>query len=260
MVNTEWLRLTAEELKKLSASGSIAIQPIGAIEQHGPHLPLGTDTIIAEAVAIEALERSNVPTIRLPTITVALSSEHLWAPGTLSFSVETLLLVLKDLGASLARAGIKRLVFLNGHGGNSALLRVACREIRVEHGILTFLAHPQLPRDQGGTTGLDSEFGFAIHAGAGETSLMLHIAPESVHLERGHAALPLWLNDYEYIGFGKEISFGWTSNDFDASGIIGDPTLASADHGKILFESAVERFTSVLDEVARFQFPIPGKN
>ncbi len=255
MKKTLWKNYSDLDLIDYLSRGAIAVQPIGAIEQHGPHLPLGTDTIIADAVAHETLVRSEVLSVGLPSISVALSSEHVWAPGTLSLSASTLLGMLDDLGSSLNRAGVKKIVFLNGHGGNSAILRVACREIRLKYGLLTFLAHPQLPRDQGGTTGLDDEHGFAIHAGAGETSLMLHIDQSCVNLERAQASLPLWLDSYNYLGFGKEVTFGWTSKDFGPSGVIGDPTLASADHGKVLFEGAVNRFAGVLDEVARFEFP-----
>ena len=255
MNNLVWSHQTSSDLNDLVTLGALAVQPIGAIEQHGPHLPLGTDSIIAQAVAVEALHRSPIMALLLPTISVGLSSEHLWAPGTLSFSPTTVLSVLLDTAESLMRARIRKLVFLNGHGGNSALLRVACREIKVKFGIQTFLAHPQLPRDQGGNSGLDDEHGFAIHAGAGETSLMLHIDPSTVKLDRATSNLPMWLDDYEHIGFGKDVTFGWTSDDFNPSGVIGDPTLASADHGKVLYEGAVERFVNVLDEVSRFAFP-----
>jgi len=117
--------------------GLVALAPIGSIEQHGPHLPVGTDTIIASAFAQAVCEaRPDLPLAMLPVQSVALSSEHIWAPGTLSLSPSSLLAVLDDLGASLARSKVRRLAFLNAHGGNSAILRVACREIRVKHGLL----------------------------------------------------------------------------------------------------------------------------
>lgn len=237
--------------------GVVAIQPIGAIEHHGPHLPLATDAIIAEAVGAAVVEaRPDLPLSLLPTISYGVSSEHTWAPGTISLSPVNLLGLLDDLGASLARARVPRLVFLNGHGGNSALLRVACREIRVRHGLLTFLMHPHLPVDQGSSHGgADPEEGFAIHGGAGETSMVLHLRPDLVDMNRAAPHLPRWLAEYRYIGFGGEVSFGWTSADVDASGVIGDPTLASAEQGKAAFEACVERMGDALGEVARFAFP-----
>jgi creatinine amidohydrolase len=238
--------------------GLVAVQPIGAIEHHGPHLPLATDAIIAEAVAEAVVSgRPDLPLALLPTLSYALSSEHLWAPGTISLSATTLLSVLDDVGASLARAGVPRLVFLNGHGGNSALLRVACREIRVRHGLLTFLAHPHVPVDQGGTSD-DAEEGFAVHGSAGETSMVQYLRPDLVDMERAVASLPRWLADYKYIGFGGEISFGWSSNDVMASGVIGDPTLASPERGKETFERCVERLGEAMAEIARFSYPADG--
>lgn len=236
--------------------GLVALQPIGSVEHHGPHLPLITDTLIAEAVA-EAVAASapDLPLAVLPALSYALSSEHLWAPGTISLGPRTLLDVLDDLGASLARAGVPRLVFLNGHGGNSALLRVACREIRVKHGLLTFLVHPSLPVDQGGRGRSDEEQGYAIHGSAGETSIVMHVRPDLVDLDRAERSLPTWLGAYDHIGFGGEVSFGWASSDVMPGGVIGDPTLASAEMGKVLFESAADRLAGVLREVARFSFP-----
>jgi creatinine amidohydrolase len=234
----------------------VAVQPIGSVEHHGPHLPLITDSLIAEAVAAAVVEsRPDLPLALLPVLSYALSSEHLWAPGTISLSPATLLGVLDDLGASLARAGVPRLVFLNGHGGNSALLRVACREIRVKHGLLTFLAHPHVPVDQGGSGDADLEQGFAVHGSAGETSMVMHLRPDLVDLSLAERSLPEWLSSFHHVGFGAEVSFGWTSQDVTPSGVIGDPTLATADAGKLAFESCVEHLGGAFEEIARFAYP-----
>ncbi|HWG72483.1 MAG TPA: creatininase family protein [Acidimicrobiales bacterium] len=240
--------------------GLVAIQPIGAIEHHGPHLPLVTDALIAGAVAEAVVDaRPDLPLTLLPTISYALSSEHLWAPGTITLSPSTLLGMLDDLGASLARAGVPRLVFLNGHGGNSALLRVACREIRVRHGLMTFLAHPHVPVDQGGHGAADAEEGFAVHGSAGETSMVMHLRPDLVSMDLAERSLPRWLADYQAVGFGGEVTFGWSSNDVMASGVIGDPTLASPEEGKEHFERCVERLGLAMEEIARFSYPGAGR-
>jgi creatinine amidohydrolase len=240
--------------------GMVAVQPIGAIEHHGPHLPVLTDALIAEAVAEAVVDaRRDLPLTILPTLSYALSSEHLWAPGTVTLSAATLLAVLDDVGASLARAGVPRLVFLNGHGGNSALLRVACREIRIRHGLLTFVVHPHLPVDQGGRSATDLEEGFAVHGSAAETSMVLHLRSDLVDMSLAAASLPRWLADYRYIGFGGEVSFGWSSNDVMASGVIGDPTLASASQGKEIFERCVERLGEAMEEISRFSYPAPDE-
>ncbi len=254
MASSCWIELTSNDVSD-RAGGVLAVQPIGAVEQHGPHLPLGTDSIVAESVATEAIARFSGSALLLPTIAVALSREHLWAPGTISLSPQTLLSLLDDVGQSLQSAGVNRLVFLNGHGGNSAILRVICRELRIQYGLMTFLAHPQLPLDQGGVAQDDTEMGFAVHAGRVETSIMLYLRPELVVLDRAARHVPEWLGDFEHIGFGKEVTFGWSSQDFGATGVIGDPTLATTDQGKLAFESAVNRFVEVLSEASIFAFP-----
>jgi creatinine amidohydrolase len=238
-----------------AAPGLVAIQPIGSVEHHGAHLPLITDTLVAQAVSEAVVEAApDLPLVLLPPLSYALSSEHLWAPGTISLGPDTLLRVLDDIGASLARAGISKLVFLNGHGGNSALLRVACRELRVRHGLLTFLAHPSLPVDQGGEARED-EKGYAIHGHTSETSIVMHLRPDLVDLSLAERSIPDWLDEYRQVGFGGDVVFGWTSEDIMAGGVIGDPTAASAEAGKILFEAAVDRLATAFAEITRFDFP-----
>lgn len=238
------------------AGSLMAVQPIGSVEHHGPHLPLITDALIADAVATAAAGVDPDLAIGvLPVLSYALSSEHLWAPGTISLSPTTLLSVLDDLGASLARAGIERLVFVNGHGGNSALLRVACRDIRVRHGLLTFLAHPHVPIDQGGSGRADAEGRFAVHGSAGETSMVLHLRPDLVRMDLAERSMPEWLESFRHVGFGSEVSFGWTSQDVMPGGVIGDPTTASAETGKVLFDGAVASLAEAMAEMAVFAFP-----
>lgn len=135
------------------------------------------------------------------------------------------------------------------------MLRVACREIRVRHGLLTFLAHPHVPVDQGGVADSDAEGGFAVHGSAGETSMVLHLRPDLVRMDLACRSIPDWLSHYRRVGFGSEVSFGWTSRDIMPSGVVGDPTLASADAGKVLFEASVARLAESMAEVAAFSFP-----
>ena len=128
-------------------------------------------------------------------------------------SATTLLAVLDDLGRCVATTPAQRLVFLNGHGGNSALVNVANRELRLHHGLMTFLAHPGLPADQGGSSPAD-ELGMGIHGGTDETSMMLHLAPELVDMTTAERQVPEHLADNRYVRFGGPVSFGWLSNDF----------------------------------------------
>ena len=145
---------------------SILVQPLGAIEQHGPHLPLSTDSVVATAVAEATVARvgDDLDVWLLPTLDYTKSNEHAWSAGTVWLSATTLLAVLDDLGRCIASTPARKLVFLNGHGGNSALVNVANRELRLAHGLMTFLAHPGVPPDQGGTSPA-AELGMGVHGG-----------------------------------------------------------------------------------------------
>jgi creatinine amidohydrolase len=237
---------------------SILVLPVGATEQHGPHLPFNTDAVIAESVAEATVSEVGdaVDAWLLPPLRYTKSNEHAWSGGTFWLSARTLLAVLEDLGRCVAATPAHRLVFLNGHGGNTALLNVACRELRLQFGLQTFLAHPSLPPDHGGSSPAE-ELGMGIHGGLDETSVMLHLRPDLVDLDAAFRNVPEALAENRYVGFGRPVSFGWLSNDFGPAGHIGDPTGATADRGKGLFEGAVRAFGEALAEVARFDFGRP---
>lgn len=234
---------------------SIVIQPLGAIEQHGPHLPLATDSIVATAVAeaVVAHAGEELDLWLLPTLQFTKSNEHAWSPGTVWLSAATLLSVIDDIARCVATTAAERLVFLNGHGGNSALLNVALREVRLNHGLRTFLTHPGMPADQGGASPVD-ELGMGVHGGTDETSLMLHLAPHLVDMSVAERRVPEKLAANRQVRFGGRISFGWLSNDFFPDGYIGDPTAASAERGAELFEGSVRNVCEGLREVADFDF------
>ena len=229
---------------------SILIQPVGSIEQHGPHLPFNTDLVIPERTAEELVDRygDELDLWLLPSLVYTRSGEHSWAAGTVWLSSHTLLTVLSELARSLSSLPARKLVFLNGHGGNSSLLNVACRDIRSEHGTQTFLMHPMVPPDQGGPSS-ESEGGMGIHAGYLETSLMMHLAPDLVASELPGPVLPESISDNVHVRFGGSVTFGWTSDDFSADGHIGDPTGASARVGQEVFESTVIHLSRALEEI-----------
>jgi len=250
-----FIDLTAPEIAALPAD-TVAVLPLGAVEQHGPHLPVSTDYVTAteasEAAVAAVAQAGTASAVLLPGLAYTKSDEHHWSPGTIWLSWDTLMRTLVDIGRSLQTSGITRLLFVNGHGGNSALGQVACREIRRRFGLRTFFAHLSMPVDQGGSGSASAEHGMGIHGGHGETSLMLHLRPELVHMALAVRRVPEGLREYELIGFGKPVSFGWTSDDFGPDGHIGDPTGATAEHGKVLFDGAVERLAAVIVEASRF--------
>jgi creatinine amidohydrolase len=252
--------LRAPEVAERLTASSVLIQPIAAVEQHGPHLPLATDLLVAQATvdAVAAERGEELDLWVLPPLAYGKSNEHAWAPGTIWLSATTLLAVLNDVGRSVSNLPTKRLAFVNGHGGNTQLLAVANRELRLNFGLMTFLLHPSVPRDSGGARPgdpeEDTEFGMGIHAGRDETSVVLHLRPELVDMTAAVNCVPEALAANAHVRFGGDVGFGWLANDLHPSGVIGDPTSATAQRGKALFESMVTNLGEGLAEVGRFRF------
>jgi creatinine amidohydrolase len=257
VTSRRFAELRAPDVARQISDRSILIQPLGAIEQHGPHLPFNTDLVIAERIAEMAVERigDELDVWLLPPLAYTKSNEHAWSAGTVWLSATTLLAVLDDIGRCVAMTAARKLVFFNGHGGNSALVGVANREIRLAHGLMTFLAHPGVPPDQGGTSAA-GESGMGIHGGADETSMMLHLRPELVDITVASRNVPDALAGNRYVRFGGPVGFGWLSNDFGPDGHIGDPTPATAERGRQLVDLAVDAFCAALAEIDRFELPI----
>ena len=260
MAGRRLAELSGNAVQQVLTPDSVIILPTGAIEHHGPHLPLATDALLAEALATAAVEQGVAEGLDLwllPTITYAKSDEHHWAPGTMWLSYDTLMSTLIDIGRSVAATPARRLVFMNGHGGNTALLQVANRELRRRFGLTTFSMPAGIQR--AGTGGAEpiagaDELGFGIHAGHGETSLVLHVRPDLVDLSLAQRHVPEHLAGLSYVGFNnKPVAFGWLSDDFGPSGVIGDPTRASAEAGAELFTASVAGSVAALHEIATFR-------
>jgi creatinine amidohydrolase len=251
-VSRLWTELRAPEFGELGPD-TIAVLPVGSAEQHGPHLPLNTDFVVADSLArdVVAAHGDKLGLLLLPSLAVSKSNEHAWSPGTLWLSAATLLTVLDEIARCVATTPARKLVFLNGHGGNSALLQVASRDVRLAYGLLTFVMHPWVPRHHGGTSPA-SELGMGIHAGLEETSVMLHLRPDLVRLELGKRSVPEHLASFERVRFGGAVSFGWLSDDFGTDGTLGDPTGATAEHGKQRYEAMIATAARSLAEIARF--------
>ncbi len=253
----EFVDLTGPGSVATLGPDSIVLLGLGAVEQHGAHLPVSTDYTVADATSAAVTAEAagaGLDIWRLPTLAFTKSDEHSWSSGTIWLSWDTLMRVLVDIGRSVAASPARRLVFLNGHGGNSALLQVACRELRREFGLRTFLMHPSVPIDQGGPDrgNVPDELGLGIHGGHTETSVMLHLRPDLVHMESAVRSVPENVARYAKVGFGKPVSFGWLSDDFGTDGTIGDPTGASAEAGKAHFEAGVAGCVDALHEIATF--------
>jgi creatinine amidohydrolase len=248
--------LRASEVPLRCSERSLLIQPIASIEQHGSHLPLATDLMVCEATseAVVAQRGDELDLWLLPSLAYGKSNEHAWAPGTIWLSAQTLLAVLDDLARSIMTTPARRLVFVNGHGGNTSLLDVAARDLHQKYpGLMTFLVHPSVPPDHGGA-GHPAEHGMGVHAGLQETALILHLRPDLVDMGSARANVPTYQLDYKYVGFGKPARVAWLANDFGPSGVVGDPTNATADLGREVFDAMVTRLGDTLAEIARFEF------
>lgn len=246
--------LSVAQVRERVSPGSVAVLPVGAVEQHGPHLPLITDALVAEAASAAAVDRygEELDLWLLPTLSYGRSVEHEWSPGTLSLSTGTFAAVLADLGRSVATSGIRRLVLVNGHGGNSSEIQTMLRDLRRAHGLMTFAVNAFPPPEEDPFAG--TEQGQGIHGGAGETSLMLHLRPDLVDLDAAATRLPRGLNDNKHVRFGGSVGFGWLSDDFGPDGYLGDPTQATADIGRRAFAAMTAQLGEQLAEIASFDF------
>jgi len=251
-------RLAWPELQRQAARrGSTVLWPFGACEQHGPQLPLGTDALFAERVAAAVLDRldPDLPIWRLPLQTLGFSPEHLGFAGTLSLPAELLIQLVVSIGGQLAAAGFERLVLLNAHGGQIALLEVAGRQLRARQPQLAVLPC-FLWRGPEGVAALipEPERSEGLHAGLAETSLMLHLEPAAVGPQRpvdGRAAPP------PPPGWSLEgaAPCSWLSEELSASGVIGSAQGASAQLGAALFEGLVSGWQRRLDALLRSDWP-----
>ena len=255
VVSRRYENLSGPEIAERVRPSSIVLLPIGAVEQHGPHLPLSVDHVIAHEAATAVVDRvgDEFDIWLLPTLSVSKSNEHAWSAGTLWLSSETMMSVLRDIGRSLATTGVERFVLLNAHGGNTTLLTTALRELRLQFGFKTFCVHPSLPPAYGGTS-TEDELGMGIHGGLNETSVFMHLRPGEARMEHARRWVPEALADNRHVRFGGSVSFGWLSNDFFDDGVIGDPTGASAELGAELFERAVTSICEQMAEIAAFDF------
>lgn len=260
-----WQDLTPQRIAQRAASGGVALLPLAAIEQHGEHLPLSTDLDIANGLVAAALPRvrADVPVCVLPPLAVGLSLEHTGFAGTLSLSPETALAVLGEMGDSVARAGFRRLVLFNSHGGNKALVDLAALKLRAAHGMLVVRANYFRFALPSGVLDAD-ELRHGLHGGALETSMMLHLVPHAVRREALGDFRSLGVNmaaDGCLLGPEGEAGFGWMAQDLHGSGATGNAQGASAALGARLVDHFAARLAQLIDEAHDFDLaqlkPVP---
>lgn len=248
MRRLDWADYRTTEYASIDPEKTIAILPTAAIEQHGPHLPVGVDTMIAEGMLAEL--RRQCPEeldIRiLPVQAVGKSNEHLFAKGTLTYTAETALRAWTEIGLSVSRAGVRKIVIVNSHGGNLDLVSILSRELRVQAGMLAIKCQWG---GFGAPEGLYSEreVKFGIHGGDRETSLMLHFRPETVDMSQARDFAST-AEDATIPPIGP-LSYGWVASDLGADGTVGEAHLATAEKGKATCEHQVAGFIDILRAV-----------
>ena len=255
-----WADVSTRDFAAAQASGlaarTVAVLPVAAVEQHGPHLPLSVDATLLQGVVAAALPQlpADLPVLFLPLQAIGLSTEHQSYPGTLTLSPATLIALWSELGACVARAGVKKLLLLNGHGGNVAAMDIVARELRQRHGLLTYSASwfslPLPDAVQGLFSAQEHRFG--IHGGEIETSMMLHLAPATVQMEEARH----WRSTsqdraaaHAILGNGRSAKMGWAIEDYHPAGAVGNAAAATAAKGQAVVQAAGQALAQLLSEL-----------
>ena len=255
MLSRFWADHSSRQIGMLDKDRLIAVLPVAAIEQHGPHLPVSVDQAILDGIigAVLPLLPAELCVLFLPTLPVGKSDEHSAFAGTLTFSAGTLMAMWSEIGDSLARAGVRKVVLLNSHGGQMAPMDIVVREMRRRHGMVAVAASwfaMGLP--EGVFSPQEERFG--IHAGDMETSVMLALHPELVQMERARDFAPLAARMAEgnrHLGLGPSGRLGWLAQDQHPSGACGNAANASAEKGRKVIAHAAAQIVTLLEEIDR---------
>jgi creatinine amidohydrolase len=256
-----WSDLTTRHFAQLAASQDIAqvvaVLPVAATEQHGPHLPVSVDTTLVDGVVNAALPHlpADLPILFLPTQQIGKSNEHIRFPGTLTLSAQTIISLWMDIGRSVARSGIKKLVLLNSHGGQASIMDIVARDLRTEHDLIVYSANwYNLPLGDA-VMGLfpAHEHRFGIHAGDIETSMMLALREKYVDMAQAqnfHSTSQDRAAQYPVLGNGSSAKLGWQMQDYNPQGAAGNAAAATAAKGQALIHAAGLQLANLLKEVS----------
>jgi creatinine amidohydrolase len=252
----DWTDIHWPDVPAADAARWIAVLPLAATEQHGPHLPLATDVMIADAymARVRELLPENIPATFLAVQPVGISTEHTDFPGTQTLSNEAALKSWMALGESVARAGVRKIVIVTSHGGNSAAMMLVAQDLRAQHGMLAVTTSWSR---FGAPQGLFSaeELRHGIHGGAVETSIMLaryreHVRTEAIADFRSNAIA--MEKEFRWLSTQRPAPFAWQTQDLHPSGAVGDATQASADKGERLIDHGARAFCELLEDVDNF--------
>jgi creatinine amidohydrolase len=255
-----WADLATTDFAALDLSRAIAVLPVAATEQHGPHLPLSVDTDLVNGVVQAALPHlpAELPALFLPTQTVGLSPEHARFAGTLTLKAETVIRLWTDIGESVAASGVKKLVLLNAHGGQVGVMDIVARDLRARLGMLVYSVswfnlplHDAQGRDVNALFS-PKEHRFGVHAGEVETSMILALRPDLVRMDRAqdfHSSAQDRAERFPILGNGKSAKLGWQMQDYNPQGAAGNAAAAKAEKGQALLDVSGRALAQLLTEI-----------
>ncbi len=255
-----WADLKTTDFARLDLTRCIAVLPVAAIEQHGPHLPLNVDRALVDGVIANALLHlpAEKPVLFLPTQSIGFSPEHARFAGTLTLKADTILRLWTELAESVAATGVKKLVLLNSHGGQVGLLDVVARDLRARLGMLVYSVNSfNLPLIDARGESVASQFSarehrFGIHAGEMETSMMLALRPDQVDMAKAqnfHSTSQDRAAQFSILGDGRSAKLGWQMQDYNPHGAVGNALAASAEKGQALLDAMGRSLAQLLSEI-----------
>ncbi|MFD0669358.1 creatininase family protein [Ramlibacter sp. MAHUQ-53] len=257
-----WSDLTTREFAQRQSSGvagrTVAVLPVAATEQHGPHLPVSVDQTLVDGIVAACLPHlpADLEALFLPTQAVGRSPEHIRFPGTLTLSAETLIRLWTEIGESVARAGVRKLVLLNSHGGQVSVMDIVARDLRTRCDLIVYSVNwYDLPLgDDINALFPPGEHRFGIHGGDIETSMMLALRAQHVDMTRAQDFRSTSQDraaTYAILGNGRSAKLGWQMQDYNPQGAAGNAAAASADKGRAVVQAAGRAFAQLLQEVAQ---------
>ena len=250
-----WGDFRTTEYASIDPESTIAVLPVAAIEQHGPHLPVSTDTTIMNGMLETVIARlpENLDIRILPVQSVGKSNEHVHAPGTLTLTPLAAIQSWADLGASVARAGVKKIVFVNSHGGNEEIMGIVARELRVAFKMLAVkTSWSRFGRPAGLYSDIEDRYG--IHGGDFETSVMLHFRPDLVDMSKAQdfvSSVQRAEREFELLKPTGTHAFAWIASDLNPNGVVGEAHLATAEKGRATAEHQADGFIRLLQDVRK---------
>lgn len=257
-----WADLTTRDFAALTQAPDIgevvALLPVGATEQHGPHLALSVDSDLVDAIVSAALPLlpAALAVLVLPTQKIGKSNEHARFPGTLTLGAETLIRVWTEIGDCVAATGVRKLLLFNAHGGQVALMDIVGRDLRARHDLIVYHSNwYDLPLADEAMAPFDAdERRFGVHGGDMETSMMLAIRPAQVDMAQARNFVSTSQHrarDYPILGNGRSARLAWQMQDYNVHGAAGNAAAATADKGRALVDSAASQLALLLAELAR---------